>query len=57
MIDLQQHNGLWNIISVLGERFYVSNEIDASFKPKPEYVQLMNNEQTGRQWQLYIIRY
>lgn len=57
MIDMQEHHGLWNIISVLGERFYVSNEIDASFKPKPEYVQLMNNEQTGRQWQLYIIRY
>lgn len=56
MIDMQEHHGLWNIISVLGDRFYVSNEIDASFKPKAEFIQLMNNEQTGRQWQLFIIR-
>lgn len=56
MIDMQEHHGLWNIISVLGDKFYVSNEIDASFNPKAEFVQLMNNETTGRQWQIFILR-
>jgi hypothetical protein len=56
MIDMQEHQGLWNIISVLGDKFYVSNEIDSSFNPAPEFVQLVNNETTGRQWQLYILR-
>lgn len=56
MIDMQEHHGLWNMIAVLGDKFYVSNEIDAPFKPEPELVQLMNDESTGRQWQLYILR-
>jgi hypothetical protein len=56
MIDMQEHQGLWNIVSVLGDRFYVSNEIDAAFTPKAELVHLVNNESTGRQWQLYIVR-
>lgn len=56
MIDMQEHHGLWNIISVLGDKFYVSNEIDASYTPAPEFVQLVNNESTGRQWQLYILK-
>jgi hypothetical protein len=56
MIDMQEHHGLWNIISVMGDKFYVSNEIDGAFNPQPEYVQLVNNETTGRQWQLYILK-
>lgn len=56
MIDMQEHHGLWNIISIVGDKFYVSNEIDASFSPAPELVQLVNNEATGRQWQLLILK-
>jgi hypothetical protein len=56
MIDMQEHHGLWNIISVMGDKFYVSNEIDAAFSPAPELVQLVNNENTSRQWQLYILK-
>jgi hypothetical protein len=56
MIDMQEHHGLWNISSTLGNKFYVSNEIDASFTPIPELVQLVNNETTGGQWQLFILR-
>ncbi|WP_408097059.1 hypothetical protein ACJVC5_18655 [Peredibacter sp. HCB2-198] len=56
MIDMQEHHGLWNIISVLGDKFYVSNEIDSDFTPAPEMVQLVNNQSTGNQWQLYIIK-
>jgi hypothetical protein len=56
MIDMQEHHGLWNIISVIGDKFYVTNEIDASFTPKPELIQIMNNESTGKQWQIYILK-
>jgi len=54
MIDMQEHQGLWNIISVLGDSFYVSNEIDASFNPKPELIRLQNNPGVVGNWQLYI---
>jgi hypothetical protein len=56
MIDMQEHHGLWNILSVMGDKFYVSNEIDASFNPAPEMIQLVNNESTGRQWQIFILK-
>jgi hypothetical protein len=56
MIDMQEHTGLYNVLSVLGEEFYVSNEIDGTFKPEPEKIRLLNNESTGRQWQFFIIR-
>lgn len=56
LIDMQEHQGLWNIISVLGDKFYVSNEIDASFKTYPEMIQLSNNDSTGRQWQINVLR-
>ena len=56
MIDMEEHQGLWNLISVVGERFYVSNEIDSDFKPKAELVQLVNNDTTGRRWQIFIVK-
>jgi hypothetical protein len=56
MIDMQEHHGLWNILAVLGDKFYVSNEIDASFKPDVEMIQIVNDESTGRQWQLFVIQ-
>jgi hypothetical protein len=56
MIDMQEHHGLWNIISVLGDKFYVSNEIDASFTPDAQLVQLVNNASTGNQWQFFILK-
>ena len=56
MIDMQEHTGLYNLINVLGDEFYVSNEIDSAFKPDSEKVKLINDESTGGKWQLYILR-
>ena len=56
MIDMEEHHGLWNISSIVGEKFFVSNDIDQTFKTVPEFVQLSNNLSTGNQWQLYILR-
>ncbi len=56
MIDMQEHQGLYNLIAVLGDKFYVSNEIDAEFKTTPELVEIKNDDSTDRQWQLSILK-
>jgi hypothetical protein len=56
MIDMQEHQGLWNLVTVVGSRFYVSNEIDAFYKPAPEMVELINDDSTNNTWQLKIVR-
>jgi len=56
MIDMQEHQGLWNLISILGDKFYVSNEIDSSFSPEPELIQLINNQSSGNQWAILVIK-
>jgi hypothetical protein len=55
MIDMEEHQGLFNLTSILGERFFVTNEIDASFKPKIELIRLSNQEMGGN-WQITILR-
>ncbi|MFY7992267.1 MAG: hypothetical protein ACOVP4_03160 [Bacteriovoracaceae bacterium] len=56
MLDMQEHQGIYNLMAVLGERFYVSNEIDSEFKTKPELIEVRNDDSTNRQWQLTILR-
>jgi hypothetical protein len=56
MLDMEEYQGLYNIISVLGDKFYVSNEIDPSFKPVVEFVQISNFEIGPKHWQLTILR-
>lgn len=56
MIDMQEHHGLWNIVSVVGDKFYVTNEIDTSYDSSVELIQLVNNASTGGQWQIFILK-
>lgn len=56
MIDMQEHTGLFNLVNILGNEFYVSNEIDSDFKTEPERIKLLNNDSTGNQWQIFIVR-
>ena len=56
MIDMQEHAGLFNVLSVLGDEFYVSNEIDEKFTTVPEKIKLINSDQTGGQWQILILK-
>ncbi len=53
LIDLKQHHALWNIQTVLGEKFYMVNDIDK--KKNAVYIELKNDEQTGNQWQITLI--
>jgi hypothetical protein len=56
MVDMQEHTGLYNLVTILGDEFYVSNEIDTEYKTEPERIKFVNNETTGRQWQIYVLR-
>ncbi len=56
MIDMHEHTGLYNLLSVLGNEFFVSNEIDSNFKTNPERIRLENGHHTENQWQLVILK-
>ena len=56
MIDMQEHTGLFNMINILGDEFYVSNEIDTTFKTNIERIKLVNNESTNKQWRIYVVK-
>lgn len=54
LLDNELHQGLYNIVSVLGTTFYVVNDIEG--KDSPVYVELRNDESTSYQWQLTILK-
>ena len=56
MIDMQEHTGLYNILNIIGDEFYVSNEIDSAYKTGIERIKIVNNDSTDKQWQIYIIK-
>lgn len=53
LIDQEAHKGLWNIIGILGDTFYVINDLER--KSIPVVVQLQNNKSTGHRWQITIL--
>ncbi len=54
MIDTNKHQGLYNLKIVLGEKFYVKNNIDEKSN-EIVFINLENNPQTNYQWQLSIL--
>lgn len=56
MIDYQEHQGLWNLVSILGTSFYVSNEIDSFHKPAIEKIELLNDVSTNNNWKIFVIQ-
>lgn len=54
LLDNDLHQGLYNIVSVLGSTFYVMNDIED--KKEPIYVELRNDESTSFQWQLTVLK-
>lgn len=53
LIDQESHKGLWNIISVLGNQFYVKNDLEN--KDYPVLCRLENSAKTGHKWQITIL--
>lgn len=54
LIDTENHQGLYNIVTVLGEKFYVMNDIEK--KNIPHYVQLKNDASTKNRWQIILLK-
>jgi hypothetical protein len=53
LIDLERHSGLWNVKTVLGNEFYVFNDIEKITKPVA--VSLSNDASTNNEWQLTLL--
>tara|TARA_B100001971_G_scaffold61895_1_gene56876 strand:- start:74672 stop:76279 length:1608 start_codon:yes stop_codon:yes gene_type:complete len=57
LIDTNNHQGLYNLLQVLGDQFYVQNDIDnKKFVKAPTKISLLNDEYTNYQWQIQILK-
>jgi len=54
LIDTDNHQGLYNIITVLGDKFFVNNDIEK--KDKPVFIELRNDATTKNKWQIIILQ-
>ncbi|MBC7539698.1 MAG: hypothetical protein H7281_12820 [Bacteriovorax sp.] len=54
LIDTENHQGLYNIITVIGDKFYISNDIEK--KTEPHYAQLKNDTTTKNRWTIILLR-
>lgn len=52
LIDEDQHQGLWNIVNVIGEGFYVINDLEG--RREPVWIKLRNDRSTNYAWQITI---
>jgi hypothetical protein len=55
MIDTKQHHGLYNIMSIVGDRFWVLNTIDKKNKYLSNLVELRNDISTSMKWQITVL--
>lgn len=54
LIDTENHQGLYNIVQVLGEKFYVSNDIEK--KTTAHYIELKNDASTKNRWTIIMLK-
>lgn len=54
LIDTDNHQGLYNITTVLGDKFFVNNDIEK--KDKPVYIELRNDSTTRNKWQIILLQ-
>lgn len=54
LIDKNMHQGLFNVVAVLGDRFYVVNDIDG--ERVPTLIELANSEATNYRWQITVLK-
>jgi hypothetical protein len=55
MIDYNKHKELYNIVNIVGEDFFVMNDIDQLTQKKPTRIKLLNNVKSNYRWQIYIL--
>jgi hypothetical protein len=54
LIEMQDHQALYNILDVVGEVFYVKNDIDEGVKQIVK-IQLLNNNATNFEWTIILL--
>lgn len=54
LLDNKIHQGLFNVQSVLSEKFYVINDIDQT--KEPEYIQLKSGAKNSVGWEIIILK-
>jgi hypothetical protein len=54
LIDTENHQGLYNIIQVIGDKFYVANDIEK--KTSPHYIELKNDTSTKNRWSIILLK-
>jgi hypothetical protein len=54
LIDTENHQGLYNIVTVLGDKFYVTNDIEK--KDRPVFIELRNDSSTKNHWQIILMK-
>lgn len=54
MIDYDLHQNLFNILQIVGDQFYVKNDIDSNIK-EYELIELKNDMTTQHQWQIIVL--
>jgi hypothetical protein len=54
LIENKMHQGLYNITSIIGGRFWLLNDLEA--KVNPVYAEILNDETTKYKWQLVLIK-
>lgn len=59
LIENNEHQGLFNMRAILGDKFYVLNDLDKFKKNQANpsrLILILNNADTGNRWQIYIKR-
>lgn len=54
LIDTENHQGLYNIVTILGDKFFVSNDIEK--KSTAHLIQLKNDASTNNRWTIIILK-
>jgi hypothetical protein len=55
LIDTENHQGIYNVINILGDRFYISNDFEN--KTKTVYAEIRNDAHTKNRWQITLLKY
>lgn len=59
LIENNEHQGLFNMRAILGDKFYVQNDLDKFKKNQANparFILIQNNADTGNKWQIWIKR-
>lgn len=54
LIDKKYHQGLYNIVSIIGDKFYTLNDFDN--KKEPVFIKIYTSKKMNNEWQISILK-